>query len=73
MIVRTLFTYGLLPLYAVLLARSVWAARRQAGAPAAPPRGPLPFWQHYLQHCAGFPLLCLVLISLVWVFPGRLP
>uniref|UniRef100_A0AAU2V713 Uncharacterized protein n=1 Tax=Streptomyces sp. NBC_00003 TaxID=2903608 RepID=A0AAU2V713_9ACTN len=73
MIVRSLFTYGLLPLYAVLLARSVRAARRKTATPAATPREPLPFWQHFLQQCAGFPIVCLLLISLVWVFPGRMP
>ncbi|MFD9794084.1 hypothetical protein ACFWXK_24400 [Streptomyces sp. NPDC059070] len=70
MIVRSLFVYGLLPLYAVLLALSVQAARRRTTAPAATRRDPLPFWRHFLQHCAGFHLVCLLLI---WVFPGRLP
>ncbi|MFD9791350.1 hypothetical protein ACFWXK_10405 [Streptomyces sp. NPDC059070] len=73
MIVRSLFVYGLLPLYGILVARSVRAARRKPTVPAAPPGQPIPFWRHFLQHCAGFPLMCLLLISLIWVFPGRLP
>ncbi|PKV84219.1 hypothetical protein [Streptomyces sp. TLI_146] len=77
MIVRSLFICGLLPLYAVLLALSVRAARRRAAARTCMSTAPVapvaPFLKHFLQQCAGFPILCLVLISLTVIFPGRLP
>uniref|UniRef100_UPI003F491F6F hypothetical protein n=1 Tax=Streptomyces sp. CA-136453 TaxID=3240050 RepID=UPI003F491F6F len=71
MIFRSLFLYAALPGYGVWLAHSVWTAHHRTRAPE--PRRPDPFWLHYLKGCAGFPLLCIALISLTMVWTGRIP
>ncbi|MFE9121404.1 hypothetical protein [Streptomyces sp. NPDC007172] len=71
MIFRTLFLYAMLPGYGVWLARSVWTAHRRT--PETAPRRPAPFWLQYLKGCAGFPLLCIALVSLMFVWTGRIP
>ncbi|MFE9558458.1 hypothetical protein ACFYMW_36510 [Streptomyces sp. NPDC006692] len=69
----SIWAYGLLPGYGVWLACAVRRAHRQNTARRPAPRRPAPFWQHYLKCCAGFPLLCLALIALTLLFPGRIP
>lgn len=69
---RAAFLYGALPCFAVLLGLNVWARTRLAVRPAAKARE-MPFLLHWLRSCAGFPLVCLLLIGLSMVFPGRLP
>ncbi|MFI5705189.1 hypothetical protein ACIA78_34765 [Streptomyces xanthochromogenes] len=71
MFFRSLFLYVLLPGYGVWLAHAVWTAHRRT--PASTSRQAAPFWLHYLKGCAGFPLLCLALISLALVWTGRIP
>ncbi|MFF3159092.1 hypothetical protein [Streptomyces sp. NPDC057910] len=73
MIFRNLFVYAVLPGYGIWLVCAVWTAHRRTSTPDAAPRRPTPFWLHYLQGCAGFPLLCLALISLTLVWTGRIP
>ncbi|MFE9559045.1 hypothetical protein ACFYOD_37065 [Streptomyces sp. NPDC006703] len=70
----SLWAYGVLPGYGVWLLVAVRIAHRRNTTPAPPPRRrPAPFWKHYLQNCAAFPLLCLALISLTLFWPGRIP
>ncbi|MFD9793756.1 hypothetical protein ACFWXK_22745 [Streptomyces sp. NPDC059070] len=73
MILRSTFLYAVLPVYGVVLALSVRAARRRRTGPQGAPSGDAPFLWLYLRNCAAFPLLCLALIALIGVFPGRLP
>ncbi|MEU8963445.1 MULTISPECIES: hypothetical protein [unclassified Streptomyces] len=73
MIFRSLFLYILLPGYGVWLVCAVRTAHRRTPTPEPSPPAPIPFWLQYLQGCAGFPLLCLALISLTCVWTGRIP
>lgn len=68
-----LWAYGVLPGYGVWLVYAVRIAHRRNTAPPPPRRHPAPFWQQYLKGCAAFPLVCLGLISLTLVWPGRIP
>jgi hypothetical protein len=73
MILTAIFEWLILPggvLAAVLSARAnavVPQIDRRATRQADPP-----FWLYFLKGCAGFPLLCLALLSLV-VFFDRIP
>ncbi|MEU3499511.1 hypothetical protein ABZ726_01655 [Streptomyces hundungensis] len=68
----SLWAFGVLPGYGVWLLLAVRNAHRRNTTPPPPQREPA-FWQHYLKCCAAFPLLCLGLISLTLLWPGRIP
>ncbi|MFD9562194.1 hypothetical protein [Streptomyces sp. NPDC059994] len=71
MILRNAFLYGVIPAYALVLA---WSVRQSPAAQAEPEGGEAPsFWRRYFTGCATFPLLCLLLLATIPLFPGRVP
>ncbi|MFE4497133.1 hypothetical protein ACFRKD_32275 [Streptomyces niveus] len=73
MIMRHLFLYGVLPGFLAVLLLHVHTKSRPAAAMKEKGQAEPSFVAHYLKSCAGFPLICLFLISLVAAFPGRIP
>ncbi|MEV8396722.1 hypothetical protein [Streptomyces niveus] len=70
---RNLFLYGVLPGFLAVLFLHVHAKARPAAPKTDKGQEEPSFSVLYLKSCAGFPLVCLVLISGALLFPGRIP
>ncbi|WP_371647971.1 MULTISPECIES: hypothetical protein [unclassified Streptomyces] len=71
MILLHTFVYGVIPAYALVLA---WSVVKTSPPRAKPQRGDAAsFWRVYFTGYATFPLLCLLLIATIPLFPGRVP